>query len=157
MIAAHAFANLDVAVFGLARSGMASVRALKAGGARVFAWDDADAPRKLAAEAGATIAPWSEWPWDRLNSLVLSPGVPLTHPAPHPVVAKAKAAVVEVIGDMEIFAREIGADMLVPGRAPVIAVTAKQYLISTRRQQKRSMSWNCRLTRSISRRDWFPM
>ena len=123
MIAAHAFANLDVAVFGLARSGMASVRALKAGGARVFAWDDADAPRKLAAEAGATIAPWSEWPWDRLNSLVLSPGVPLTHPAPHPVVAKAKAAVVEVIGDMEIFAREIGADMLVPGRAPVIAVT----------------------------------
>lgn len=123
MIAAHSFENVDVAVFGLARSGLASVRSLKAGGARVFAWDDAAEPRKLAADAGATIAPWNAWPWDRLKSLVLSPGVPLTHPAPHPVVVKAKSASVEVIGDMEIFAREIGADLLVPGRAPVIAVT----------------------------------
>ncbi|HLJ53342.1 MAG TPA: UDP-N-acetylmuramoyl-L-alanine--D-glutamate ligase [Rhizomicrobium sp.] len=123
MIAAHAFENHDVAVFGLARSGMASVRSLKAGGARVYAWDDAAEPRKLAAAAGAAIAPWSEWPWERLKSLVLSPGVPLTHPTPHPVVLKAKSVGVEIIGDMEIFAREIGADMLVPGRAPVIAVT----------------------------------
>lgn len=123
MIAAHSFENVDVAVFGLARSGLASVRSLKTGGARVFAWDDAAEPRKLAADAGATIAPWNAWPWDRLKSLVLSPGVPLTHPAPHPVVVKAKSASVEVIGDMEIFAREIGADLLVPGRAPVIAVT----------------------------------
>jgi UDP-N-acetylmuramoylalanine--D-glutamate ligase len=123
MIGAHSFENRDVAVFGLARSGMASVRSLKAAGARVLAWDDASEPRKLAAEAGATIAPWSEWPWDRLKSLVLSPGVPLTHPSPHPVVVKAKSTAVEVIGDMEIFARAIGADVLVPGRAPVIAVT----------------------------------
>jgi UDP-N-acetylmuramoylalanine--D-glutamate ligase len=123
MIAASSFENRDVAVFGLARSGLASVRSLKAGGARVFAWDDADNARKLAAEEGATIAPWSQWPWDRVKSLVLSPGVPLTHPTPHPVVAKARSAGVEVIGDMEIFAREIGADILVPGRAPVIAVT----------------------------------
>ncbi len=123
MIVAHAFENRDVAVFGLARSGMASVRSLNAGGARVHAWDDAAEPRKFAADLGAAIAPWSEWPWDRLKSLVLSPGVPLTHPTPHPVVLKAKSVGVEVIGDMEIFAREIGADMLVPGRAPVIAVT----------------------------------
>ena len=60
---------------------------------------------------------------DKLKALVLSPGVPLTHPKPHDIVLKAKSFRIEVIGDMELFAREIGADALVPGRAPVIAIT----------------------------------
>ena len=123
MIAARSFEHADVGVFGLARSGLSSVRSLLAGGAHVFAWDDRDEARKEAAGEGATIAHWSKWPWDKLKALVLSPGVPLTHPAPHDVVVKARSAGVEVIGDMELFAREIGADLLVPGRAPVIAVT----------------------------------
>ena len=123
MIAARSFEHSDVGVFGLARSGMSSVRALKAGGARVYAWDDREEMRKLASAEGATVAPWAHWPWDKLKALVLSPGVPLTHPAPHDVVLKAKSSQVEIIGDIELFAREIGADAQVPGRAPVIAVT----------------------------------
>ncbi len=123
MIAARSFEHADVGVFGLARSGMASVRALKAGGARVYAWDDEEEARKIAASEGATIVPWAQWPWDKLKALVLSPGVPLTHPAPHDIVRQAKASRVQIIGDMELFAREIGADVQVPGRAPVIAIT----------------------------------
>ncbi len=123
MIAARSFERLDVGVFGLARSGMASIRSLKAGGARVYAWDDKAEAQREAAAAGATAAPFAEWPWDRLKALVLSPGVPLTHPAPHAIVERARQAGVEVIGDMELFAREIGADPAVPGRSPVIAVT----------------------------------
>jgi UDP-N-acetylmuramoylalanine--D-glutamate ligase len=123
MIAARSFAHKDVGVFGLARSGMASVRSLKAGGARVYAWDDKDETRREAMAAGATIAPFAEWPWDKLAALVLSPGVPLTHPAPHDIVLRAKSAGVPVIGDMEIFAREIGADPAVPASSAVIAVT----------------------------------
>ena len=42
-----------------------------------------------------------------LDSLVLSPGVPLTHPEPHWTVVKAKAAGIEIIGDTEVFQREI--------------------------------------------------
>lgn len=123
MIAARSFEHADVGVFGLARSGMASVRALKAGGARAYAWDDQEDMRKIAAAEGATVAPFAQWPWDKLTALVLSPGVPLTHPAPHDVVLKASSHRVRIIGDMELFAREIGADIQVPGRAPVIAVT----------------------------------
>ena len=123
MIAARSFAGLDVGVFGLARSGMASIRSLKAGGARVYAWDDKAEAQREAAAAGATVASFAEWPWNKLKALVLSPGVPLTHPKPHEIVERAKAAGVEVIGDMEVFAREIGADPAVPGRSPVIAVT----------------------------------
>jgi UDP-N-acetylmuramoylalanine--D-glutamate ligase len=37
---------------------------------------------------------------------VLAPGVPLTHPAPHWTVGFARAAGVEVIGDIELFCRE---------------------------------------------------
>jgi UDP-N-acetylmuramoylalanine--D-glutamate ligase len=37
---------------------------------------------------------------------VLTPGVPLTHPAPHWSVGLARAAGVEVIGDIELFCRE---------------------------------------------------
>ncbi len=123
MIAARAFAHADVAVFGLARTGMGAIRALKAAAARVHAWDDNEAARREAEAAGAIVLPFAQWPWDRLKALVLSPGVPLTHPAPHDIVLKAKSAGVEVIGDMEVFAREIGADPAIPGRAPVIAIT----------------------------------
>ncbi|MFN3944394.1 MAG: UDP-N-acetylmuramoyl-L-alanine--D-glutamate ligase [Allosphingosinicella sp.] len=46
MIAARAFADRDYAVFGLARSGRATVAALLAGGARVMAWDENEAARE---------------------------------------------------------------------------------------------------------------
>src|SRR5260370_667839 len=123
MIAAHAFAHTDVAVFGLARTGMGAVKALKAGGARVTAWDDSEEQRSLAAAQGATVMPFADWPWDKLKALVLSPGVPLTHPSPHAVVDQARYAGVEITGDMEVSAREIGADPAIPGHTPVIAIT----------------------------------
>jgi UDP-N-acetylmuramoylalanine--D-glutamate ligase len=123
VIPARTFAEKDVAIFGLARSGLSAVRALIAGGARVRAWDDDAARREAAMQEGASVTPFAEWPWPRLAALVLSPGVPLTHPAPHPVVTAAREAGVDVIGDVELFAREIRAAPDAPGLAPVIAVT----------------------------------
>jgi UDP-N-acetylmuramoylalanine--D-glutamate ligase len=123
MIQVHSRANADIGVFGLARSGLSSVRALTAGGARVFAWDDNAAARDEAARAGAHVAAFGDWPWKSIKTLVLSPGVPLTHPAPHEVVQAARAAGVEIIGDVELFGREIRRDPTARGRAPVIAVT----------------------------------
>ena len=123
MIASHAFAGRTVAVFGLARTGLGAVRSLTAGGAQVIAWDDNSTARDVGGLAGAEIMPWREWPWESIAALILSPGVPLTHPKPHEVVTHARAAKVEVIGDVELFAREIRADAAKPGRAPVIAIT----------------------------------
>jgi UDP-N-acetylmuramoylalanine--D-glutamate ligase len=40
---------------------------------------------------------------------MLSPGVPLTHPKPHWTVEAARAAGVEILGDVELFARTIAA------------------------------------------------
>jgi UDP-N-acetylmuramoylalanine--D-glutamate ligase len=123
MIVSHAFADRQVAVFGLARTGLSAAAALTRGGAAVVAWDDNQAAREAGAAAGARIAPWREWGWSGIAALVLSPGVPLTHPRPHEVVQHAQRAGVPVIGDVELFAREIRPDPARPGRAPVIAIT----------------------------------
>jgi UDP-N-acetylmuramoylalanine--D-glutamate ligase len=94
------------AVFGLARSGIATAKALIAGGASVACWDDGVAAQEAAAKDRLTLVDLNTADWSRFQSLVLSPGVPLTHPAPHWTVDKAKAAGVEIIGDIELFFRE---------------------------------------------------
>src|ERR1700727_2507815 len=123
MIVSRAFAGRTVAVFGLARAGLGAVRSLTAGGAHVIAWDDNSAARDAGGLAGAEIMPWREWSWENIAALILSPGVPLTHPKPHEVVAHAGNAKVPVIGDVELFAREIRPDAGKPGKRPVIAIT----------------------------------
>jgi len=99
------YAGRKVGVFGLARSGIATARALAAGGAEVIAWDDNPKGRDAARGAGIGLADLTAADLAGLASLVLSPGVPLTHPEPHPVVARARKAGVEIIGDIEVFAR----------------------------------------------------
>lgn len=100
------FAGRTVAVFGLGMSGLASCRALTAGGAMVVAADDSEAGVKAAKDAGFAIENLSAADWSRFAALVLAPGVPLTHPEPHWTVKKASAAGVEIIGDIELFCRE---------------------------------------------------
>lgn len=109
-----------LAVFGLARSGLSTVRAVRAGGGAVIAWDDDAERRAKAAQDGVPLAAPDDWPWSALDALVLSPGVPLTHPRPHPVVERARALGIEVIGDIELFVREIRASRQAPR---VVAIT----------------------------------
>lgn len=120
MIRVSTFKDRTVAVFGLGASGLATVRALRSGGAQVAAWDDSEAGRKAAAEAGCALVDLATADWSGFSALVLAPGVPLTHPEPHWTVAKAQAAGVEVIGDVELFFRERRASC---PSAPVVAIT----------------------------------
>ncbi|MCU0955561.1 MAG: UDP-N-acetylmuramoyl-L-alanine--D-glutamate ligase [Hyphomicrobium sp.] len=120
MIPITTFSGLDVAVFGLGASGNATAYALMEGGARVAAWDDSEAGRKSAAAAGVPLVDLFREDWSRFAALILAPGVPLTHPEPHWTVGKARAAGVDVIGDIELFCRERAA--ICPA-APFIAIT----------------------------------
>jgi UDP-N-acetylmuramoylalanine--D-glutamate ligase len=120
MIPVTSFAGKRVAVFGLGGSGIASAQALIAGGAEVFAFDDnADSVAK-AAQAGIATSDLRTIDWRTIAALLLAPGVPLTHPAPHWTVELAKAAGVEVIGDVELFCRE--RRKLAPN-SPFVAIT----------------------------------
>ena len=105
MITVAAYRDRDVAVLGLARSGLAAVAALKAGGARVHAWDDADSVRGAAASHGIAAEDRAGLDWSKVAALVLSPGIPHTHPKPHPLAAAAQAAGVPVIGDIELLVK----------------------------------------------------
>ncbi|MBS0528913.1 MAG: UDP-N-acetylmuramoyl-L-alanine--D-glutamate ligase [Proteobacteria bacterium] len=120
MIPVTSFAGKTVAVFGLGGSGLASCHALKAGGAEVIASDDSNDNLAKAAQAGFITADLRKVSWANFASLVLAPGVPLTHPKPHWSVLAAREAGVEVIGDIELFCRERRRH--VPD-APFVAIT----------------------------------
>ncbi|MCA0434270.1 MAG: UDP-N-acetylmuramoyl-L-alanine--D-glutamate ligase [Proteobacteria bacterium] len=107
MFAAPLFAGKCVAVFGLARSGISCATALQLGGAEVLAWDDSEPSVEKARAEGVRVTNLHTVDFKSLAALVLSPGVPLTHPEPHWTVIKAKAAGIEVIGDTEVFARVV--------------------------------------------------
>ena len=92
-------------MFGLGKSGMAAVRSLLAGGTIVYAGDDSAAVASKAGELGALTPPLGEFPWDRITSLILAPGVPLNFPKPHLAVDLARSHGVEIIGDIELLYR----------------------------------------------------
>jgi UDP-N-acetylmuramoylalanine--D-glutamate ligase len=117
---ATSFKGRTVALFGLGGSGLATAQALKAGGAAVTCWDDGEAGRAKAAAEGLTVADLTTADWSRFSSFILSPGVPLTHPEPHWTVGKARAANVEIIGDIEVFFRERA--KIAPA-SPVVCIT----------------------------------
>src|SRR6185369_4230989 len=106
MIPVTSFAGKTVAVFGLGGSGLACCHALKAGGAEVIAGDDSADNVAKAAQAGFTTADLRTVSWSNFSALILTPGAPLTHPAPHWSVLMARQAGCEVIGDIELFCQE---------------------------------------------------
>ena len=118
MITAAAFAGKHYAVYGLARSGLATIEALIASGARVTAWDDKLFPgggRGPGGEAEETLArldpglrrvtefvDLNTADLTQFDSIVVTPGLPLNR---HPIASRAREAGVEIIGDIELFAR----------------------------------------------------
>lgn len=109
MIPLSHYRDKPIGVFGLGKAGEATVRALVAGGVKALAWDDSEASRD-ALRAGIPssllhITPPPEWPWMEMSFLVLSPGVPLTHPEPHYIVTLAAQTGCVVLGDVELLAQ----------------------------------------------------
>lgn len=123
MIPVDVFAGRTVAVLGLARSGITAGVALQSGGADVVAWDDKEMARDAALAAGLCVKPILDLDWTRIAALILSPGVPLTHPKPHPAVLAAQAGGAEVIGDVELFFRSVRPGEEAQRGAKIVCVT----------------------------------
>ncbi len=99
------FAGTRFAVVGLGRNGLPAARALTAMGAEVLAWDD-DAAARAQAEGLVLRPPIAG---DRLDALVLSPGIPHTLPRPHEIAALAAAQGWPVLSDAELLFRAVRA------------------------------------------------
>jgi len=78
--------------------------------------------RAKAEAAGVPVSDINARDWRSFAALVLSPGVPLTHPAPHRVVSLAQAVGVPIMGDVELFAREVNA-LPASARPKIIGIT----------------------------------
>jgi UDP-N-acetylmuramoylalanine--D-glutamate ligase len=102
VITSPAFSGKRYAVLGLARSGLAAVRALVASGAKVTAWDRQDNARARVDPASVLLADPLEIDLTGYDGVVVSPGVPLNT---HPIAARAAQFGVPVIGDIELFAQ----------------------------------------------------
>jgi UDP-N-acetylmuramoylalanine--D-glutamate ligase len=95
-----------IAIVGLGKSGMATYHACRAAGISTVVWDDSPANIAPAVAAGAAVENLSApVDYSRFALLCLAPGIPLTHPKPHPAAAQALAAGLEIVCDIELFHR----------------------------------------------------
>ncbi|BDW85952.1 MULTISPECIES: UDP-N-acetylmuramoyl-L-alanine--D-glutamate ligase [Roseicyclus] len=108
MIPVQGFDGQRVAVLGLGRSGLATARALRAGGAEALCWDDGAAAREVAAGEGFVVQdPCAEGALEGVAALITSPGIPHLYPKPHRAIAAAWAAGVPVDNDVGLFFRSL--------------------------------------------------
>lgn len=94
-----------IGILGMARSGMAVLRDALARGLDCRVYDDNQATLAKAIDAGGKAG----LPGDiaGLDALVVSPGIPLYYPAPHPVIAAARRHGVPLTSDIDLFARRL--------------------------------------------------
>ena len=124
MIPVRGYEGRKVAVLGLGRTGLATIAALRAGGADVVAWDDGAAARDRAGDV-ALVDLTREGAMRGVDLVVTSPGIPHLYPAPHPAIANAWAAGVPVDNDIGLFFRSFAASGFEAFETPprVIAIT----------------------------------
>ena len=110
MIPVSGYKGAKVGVLGLGRSGLATARALIAGGAEPLVWDDAPDAREKAEAEGFTVADLGKTQvMEGLAALITSPGIPHHYPAPNRVIALALDLGVPVDNDIGLFFRSWGA------------------------------------------------
>lgn len=104
MLSAPSLSGQRFAVYGLARSGLSVLRFLARSGAGAVAWDEQPTARAAAAEAfpNLPLEDFAGIDFAGFDGVIVSPGVPLNR---HPLAARARAAGVPILGDIELFQR----------------------------------------------------
>ena len=97
--------NKSIGILGLGISGKSVFKCLEAVGSRVYAYDDNNSSDLLVTNP-------NKWPWYELDQIIVSPGIPLTHP----LIKKAKKLKIQINNEIDIFARSLP-------KAKVIGVT----------------------------------
>ncbi|WP_283177368.1 UDP-N-acetylmuramoyl-L-alanine--D-glutamate ligase [Gemmobacter sp. 24YEA27] len=111
MIAVRGYQGQKVAVLGLGRSGLATARALIAGGAEALLWDDSPESRGLAEAEGFALTDLTRnMALEGVACLVTSPGIPHLYPHPNPIIARALELGVPVDNDIGLFFQSWGGD-----------------------------------------------
>ena len=106
MIPVRGFEGRRVAVLGLGRSGLATARALEAGGATALCWDDSLEARARAEAEGLALHDLARRDaFENIAALIASPGIPHLYPEPNRHIARAMEEGVPVDNDIGLFFR----------------------------------------------------
>lgn len=106
MIPVRGYAGKHVAVLGLGRSGLATAKALEAGGATALCWDDSPEAREKAEGDGLILHDLTRRDaFEDLAALITSPGIPHLYPTPNAHLARAYGEGVPVDNDIGLFFR----------------------------------------------------
>ena len=92
-----------IAVLGMGRSGLASLRLALSNHITAYVFDDNT--EKVPEEFSNLYAHYSDWPWDELDAVVFSPGIPTYLPQPHPASLLSTKFKVPIISDIELVIR----------------------------------------------------
>ncbi len=94
-----------ILVYGLGKSGSAAANALSQAGAKVVIGDDNAESYKRFSHKNISELNIDTQDFADFSFMVLSPGIPLTHPEPHDIVKKAKDVELDIFCDIELFMR----------------------------------------------------
>ena len=103
--------NKEIGLLGLGVSGKSAFKSLKAGGGNIYAYDDNISNDPIVIEP-------DKWPWEKLNKIVVSPGISLNHP----VIKKAESFKVDIINPVLL------EYLFLKGCKSAIIHSSKQYL-----------------------------
>ncbi|MCL2439406.1 MAG: UDP-N-acetylmuramoyl-L-alanine--D-glutamate ligase [Alphaproteobacteria bacterium] len=95
--------NKTIAILGLGKSGMSTLKTLKQHGVHIIAYDTDEVLRKEAAAIGASIVDLSNHDFTDVDYFLISPGIPHTFPKPHPAAERARLSGTPIISDLDIF------------------------------------------------------
>ncbi len=91
--------QLNYLILGLARSGKATAAFFDRIGESYIVYDD----QAEHFEGRLVLSALSDVPWEEIKAVVQSPGIPFSHPTPHPVTDLAITKGIPIITDIDLF------------------------------------------------------
>ena len=104
MIISDKYDGKNIIIYGLGKSGLSTYEALKETSANLFLWDDDVLIRDRLTKRGINFLDLNDWPWEKMNFLIPSPGIQVSYKNKSPIVKKSlEINKIKIIGDFEIF------------------------------------------------------
>ena len=104
MIISDKYDGKNIIIYGLGKSGLSTYEALKETSANLFLWDDDVLIRDRLTKRGINFLDLNDWPWEKINFLIPSPGIQVSYKNKSPIVKKSlEINKIKIIGDFEIF------------------------------------------------------
>ena len=95
------YKNKNIGVLGLGLSGLAATRVLINSEANVYIFDDNK--KTVSVPKEAKYVSYKNWPWEKIEVLIVTPGIPINSSKQHKAIEIAKEYNIKIINDIDLF------------------------------------------------------